>query len=148
MNTRTIDRLFERMAATYGPDWVRSMGATPLLDVKASWAHYLSGYQHRLEAIGWALDHLPERPPNVIAFRNLCQQAPSPTPVALPEPKADPARMAAELAKLGALRQALPGTDPANGKAWAYALKAKQAAGGKLTAFQNNAWRVALRVPA
>ena len=41
-------------------------------------------------------------------FKNLCRQAPAPDEVALPAPKADPARVAAELAKLSHIRATAP----------------------------------------
>ena len=34
-----IDRLFQRLAATYGAAWDRSLGQAPIADVKTAWAH-------------------------------------------------------------------------------------------------------------
>lgn len=104
---KAIDRLFHRLSATYGAAWDRSLGATPEVDVKTVWAHELSAFSGSLHRIAWALENLPERCPNVIEFKNLCRAAPSPEAPALPEPKADPARLAAELAKLVPLREKL-----------------------------------------
>jgi len=101
---KAIDRLFKRLSATYGADWERSLGATPEIDAKSVWAHELEQFKGSLRRVAWALENLPERCPNVIAFKNLCRQAPAPEEVALPAPKADPARVAAELAKLGHIR--------------------------------------------
>lgn len=101
LSVAAIDRLFQRLAATYGAAWDRAMGSSPINDVKAAWAHELSGFTGRLEALAWALENLPERCPNVIEFRNLARRAPEPETPRLPEPKADPERVREELAKLG-----------------------------------------------
>jgi len=144
MNQKAIDRLFDRLGATYGAAWDRSLGATPLVDAKSIWAHELQGFAQRLEAVVWALDQLPEHPPNVIQFRNLCRQAPAPEVPLLPEAKADPARLAAELAKLGDLRATVTAQPAGDMKAWARRLKAREMAAERLSSFQRNAWRVAL----
>lgn len=144
MNPKAIDRLFDRLGATYGAAWDRSLGATPLLDAKSIWAHELQGFAQRLEAVVWALDQLPEHPPNVIQFRNLCRQAPAPVAPPLPEPKADPARLAAELAKLGDLRATVTAQPAGDMKAWARRLRAREVAGDRLSGFQRSAWRTAL----
>lgn len=101
---RAIDRLFKRLSATYGAEWERMLGATPEIDAKSVWAHELEQFKNSLHRIAWALENLPERCPNVIVFKNICRAAPAPGEVALPAPKADPARVAAELAKLGHIR--------------------------------------------
>jgi hypothetical protein len=88
---RAIDRLFHRLGATYGAEWDRSLGATPIGDAKTVWAHELSCYTSNLQSIAWALENLPERCPNVIQFKNLCRQAPAAATEMLPSPKADPA---------------------------------------------------------
>lgn len=143
MNQKAIDRLFDRLAATYGAAWDRSLGATPVLDAKALWAHELQVFAERLEAVVWALDQLPEHPVNVIQFRNLCRQAPAAIALPLPEPKADPARVAAELAKLGTLRATVT-AQPSNMKAWAHRLRAREVGGGRLSVVQSSSWREAL----
>jgi hypothetical protein len=128
---KAMDRLFERLGATYGSSWTRQWETVPMNDVKSAWAHELGAYANRLEAVAWALENLPERCPNAIEFRNLCRMAPAPQTPALPEPKADPQRVAAELAKLGPLRQKVA----ANGwdhKAWARRIVARHQAGDRI----------------
>ena len=98
--TRVIDRLFDRMAATYGQQWMAMWGALPITDVKSLWAHELQGFARRLEAIAYALDHLPERPPNLVAFKALCRQAPHLEPEPLPAPPADPQRVRSAVATM------------------------------------------------
>ena len=103
LSIQAVDRLFQRLAATYGANWDRSLGIAPIADVKTVWAHELSNFGDRLTAIAWALENLPTRCPNVIEFRNLCRLAPMPEAQRLPEPKADPERVREELAKLAPL---------------------------------------------
>ena len=133
MNPKAIDRLFDRLAATYGAAWDRSLGAIPVLDAKALWAHELQVFAERLEAVVWALDQLPEHPPNVIQFRNLCRQAPAPEVPLLSEPKSDPIRLAAELAKLGDLRVTVTAQPAGDMKAWAHKILTERAAGIRKT---------------
>lgn len=132
MSTEAVDFVFERLAATYGAAWDRSLGTAPIADVKSVWAERLSDFTHSDNAkrsILWALKNLPERTPNAIEFHKLCRAAPAPEVLQLPEPKADPERMKAELAKLGTLRTAAATRN--DGKAWAHAILADVAAGAK-----------------
>jgi hypothetical protein len=130
--TKAIDRLFERMAATYGGQWSRQWADVPMPDVKTAWAHELSGYANRLEVLAWALENLPERCPNVIEFRNLCRRAPAPEAPRLPEPKADPERLKQELAKLGEVRAKAVATSTVDHKAWAKRIVARCTAGDRI----------------
>lgn len=128
---KAVDRIFARLGATYGAAWDRSLGATPLADIKTAWGHELAGFAARLQDIAWALEHLPERCPNVIEFRNLCRQAPREPEPQLPAPPADRARVDAELSKLSLVRsqavQAPPGA-----KDWADRILARVAAGERI----------------
>ena len=124
-----IDRIFNRLAATYGAAWDRQNGLAPMADYKTVWEHELSGFlqsRQSMMRIAWALENLPERCPNVIEFRNLCRQAPAPEVPRLPEPAADPARIAQELAKLAPLRDSPPRTDS---REWARKLIARHESG-------------------
>jgi hypothetical protein len=100
---RVIDRLFERMLATYGAQWQGLWAGVPIADVKSLWAAELAVFSGRLEAVGWALERLPERPPNLVQFKALCREAPRPEVPALPLPDRDPARMAQALQSLRVL---------------------------------------------
>jgi len=143
----SINQLFSVLAGTYGAEWQRQLEAAPRGDVKTAWMFQLvrfSGAMHRIE---WALNNLPDRCPNPVQFRNLCQLAPAPDVPALPEPKADPARVAAELAKLAPMRVA--GTPSPHGiKAWAYRLKARHEAGERLNPNQIRCYTAALGLAA
>jgi len=125
-----IDRLFKRLSATYGAAWERSLGAVPVGDTKTVWAHELSAFKSSLHRIAWALENLPEKCPNVIEFKNLCRKAPAPELEALPEPKADPERVKAEIAKLGEIKTV---PQEAGRFDWAHRILARQASGAKVS---------------
>jgi hypothetical protein len=141
-----IDRLFERLALTYGVAWQNSFGAAPIMDVKSMWQHELGSFlQNRetMRSIVWALDNLPERVPNVIQFKNLCRQAPALEVPMLPEPPANPERVAAELAKMAPLL--VERTESVDPKAWAKRLRFRNLAGERLNSAQIQMYKQALR---
>lgn len=72
-----IDRLFSALVVRYGSPFTDRWRDLDLEIVKADWARELAGFAGNLGAIRHALDHLPERPPNVIDFRKLCNAAPT-----------------------------------------------------------------------
>jgi len=94
-----VERLFFRLLAVYGVEFANRYAGVGEADVKAAWAHELGGYASNLHPIAWALDNLPQRCPNALEFRALCNRAPQPDALRLDLPKADPARIAAALAK-------------------------------------------------
>ena len=141
---KAIDRLFQRLGATYGASFERSLGDTPVMDSKSVWAHELSQFKHSLHRVAWALENLPERCPNVIELKNLCRAAPAPDVPLLEEPKADPARVAAELAKLGH-KAGTTVRAPVGMKDWAYRLKARHEAGHVLNLNQIKCYQEALK---
>ena len=137
LDARWVDSIHTRLLVRFGAAWVRMWEGIPEDAVKADWAQHLSGLA------GWAIKHalenLPaDRPPTVGQFRSLCLGAPIAAPVALPAPKADPERVAAELAKMQ--RSVVPG----DGKDWAHRLREREKQGGRLTLFQREAWRFVL----
>lgn len=145
LTTKAIDRLFDRLAATYGNEWARRWEGLDHAAIKTLWAHELASFAGRLDAIAWALENLPSRAPNVIEFRNLCRSAPRAPEALLPEPKADPARVAAELAKLDTVRKQATASR-VDHKAWARRLMARHEAGEVLRPIQLRFAREALRL--
>lgn len=143
-----IERVFSRLAATYGAEFARRWEGVDAAAVKSVWAHELSGFADNLQPIAWALSNLTERCPNAIEFRNLCRRAPADPVAPLPAPAADPARVAAELAKLGHVRRRPADAAWLDGKAWARRLQAGERAGDRLSTIQRLFWRQALGVPA
>lgn len=120
-----VERLFERLIATYGNEFANNWATSNTANTKSMWAHELSGFEKNLGAIAYALENLPERAPNLIAFRNLCRLAPSAEPLRIESPKADPEIVKMVVAKLSA---PVPKVDP---KAWAHRILADVAAGMK-----------------
>lgn len=103
LSTKVIDRLFDRLALTYGSQWLSMWQGMAAGDIKSLWGAELAVYAGRLEAIGWALENLPERAPNLVQFKALCRSAPAPQAPALPLPEANPARMREALQGLRAI---------------------------------------------
>ena len=132
LSSKAIDRLFDRLAATYGNEWINRWQGLDGQAVKSLWAHELSGFTNQLHAIAWALENLPARSPNVIEFRNLCRSAPQLEAPKLPEPKADPERLKQELAKLGNIRQKVATASGVDHKAWAKRIIEKHQSGVRL----------------
>jgi hypothetical protein len=145
--TQPIDRLFERLSMTYGIAWDNSLGSAPLNEIKSHWMHELSVFlksKESMMSISWALDHLPERPPNLVQFKNLCYQAPEVQRPQLPSPPADPERVKQELAKFTGFRMG-PKVDP---KDWARKILADYDAGVKRPVAVVQMARDALRMSA
>ena len=141
-----IDRVFEKLTVTYGHQFIGRWRDMDLNAVKSDWSSQLSGLSKFPEGIAYALENLdPEKPPTVLMFKAIALRAPRPDTVRL-EPKADPKRVAAELAKLAPLR----GSKPAVGRLdWAKALKEKDASNPKLvTDTVRKMYKDALRVAA
>ncbi|MFZ9966423.1 MAG: hypothetical protein ACO3IN_05430 [Steroidobacteraceae bacterium] len=95
-----VERLFERLQLVYGKRFAAQWDGMDMQLIRADWAHELAGFAEKPEPLRWALDHLPAHPPNVVEFRALARMAPPPTVKALPEPKADPQRVAEAMAKV------------------------------------------------
>ena len=125
------DKIFTKLTLAYGRDFLARWEGIDLNDVKSDWGHELAGFAEHPEAIAYALANLPPKAPSVIEFRALARRAPLPEVKLLDAPKADPARVAAELAKLAPLRVRKSDTLP-NGKEWAHRLLARAAAGERI----------------
>jgi hypothetical protein len=132
MPLQAVDRLFSRLTMTYGPSFTRTFDGIDLNEVKSLWSHELSFYNthEKMSDIAWALENLPERAPNIIEFRNLCRKAPKRELPMLPEPKANPERLKAELSKLMApAREAAEKSKFTDGREWARRILSRQAHG-------------------
>jgi hypothetical protein len=134
-----VDRLFTRLAASYGAEWTRQWKDIPIVDMKTAWGHELASFIGDLPAIASALDNLPERCPNVVQFKALCRANRTvKTALLLPEPKSDPAFIASVVAKLS---EPAPKTDS---KEWARRIIARKAAGEFISPFSLNLAKGAL----
>lgn len=96
--TPWIDKIFAKLSLVYGRAFFGQYEGLDMQDVKADWAHELSGFERMPEAIAYGLKHLPmDKPPNVLQFRALCRKLPPPEFKALPAPKADQEKVRAML---------------------------------------------------
>jgi hypothetical protein len=72
-----IDKIFLKLTLNYGVEFMaRYKGLNPN-DVKSDWCHELSFAEQRPDAIKFALENLPDRPPTAQAFKALCLSAPA-----------------------------------------------------------------------
>lgn len=143
-----VDKIFEKLTLVYGQQFLARWRDVDLELVKQDWARELGGFEQKPEAIAYALQNLDaEKPPTVLVFRTMALRSPAAVLARLPEPAADPARMAAELAKFASIRSAATGSGYDH-KAWARRLKARHEAGGNLSMFQVACYQSALRMAA
>ena len=143
-----LDRIFEKLTVTYGSAFTDRWRDVDLAKVKTDWLDELDGMeQHNGQMIAYGLSNLPEKPPTVIEFRNICRRAPIADAPRLEGPKPSPERIKAEMKKLGPIREAVLKTvgtvDP---KGWAKSLMARHNAGEKLRPIQLRFAREALGV--
>lgn len=100
-----VEALFTKLQLAYGRDFIGRWEGVDLNDVKTDWGHELAGFERHPECIAYALANLPMKAPSVIEFRALARKAPHTEAPRLESPAADPARVAAELAKLAPIRR-------------------------------------------
>ncbi len=143
-----IERLFDRLIMTYGSEFKNKWDKVPLAEVKSAWSYELSSYANNLNAIGWALQNLPEKCPNLIEFKNLCKQAPRLATVALDAPKAPSDIVDKELAKIAlqAFKSPVNDNGTVDHKRWAKKLRDRHANGEKLSVIQIKFYKEALNL--
>lgn len=132
------DALFSKLVVKYGTAFMRQYEGVDLALVRGDWQVALAGFGGR--QIAYALDNLPpDRPPNALQFKALCLRAPLEEFKRLPAPAPGdmPPDVREKLADLKAMG--------AGGLEWARRLRERERGGEKLTAFQREAWRRALR---
>lgn len=141
-----VEKVFTKLSLVYGHQFLSRWDGLDLAHVKADWAHELAAYQQAPQAIAFALENLPQKPPTVLEFRALCQRAPSRNAqqqrIGHDATPADPERVREAV---GYLRGRLRQRDP---REWAHNLKARHDAGQKLSPYQIACYRDALRAPA
>lgn len=142
-----IDRIFDRLIVRYGNRFLDRWKGVNMDAVRFDWATVLDGFDKWPDAISFAIDNLDdEKPPSATMFRTLALKAPKPALLALPEPKADPDRIKAELAKLAPLKAARSST--VDHKAWAHAMQRRDAAGEPINLNQRRCYKAALGLEA
>jgi len=141
-----VERLFQRLALTYGSQFARMWDGTSSAEVKTTWAHELALFANNLPAIGWALENLPERCPNLIQFKNLCKQAPRPETPKLDYAKADAQVVDKEIAKIASEAFQTPKNERGHvdHKLWAKKLAQRHSDGEVLSHIQIKMYKAAL----
>lgn len=137
----TIEIVHARLLARYGSAWrAKFAGIDPETVVK-DWLHVLGGLAPA--SLEHALDHLPnDFPPTAGQFRELCLRAPAPAARReISAPRPDPARLKAELERLGKLVQRR------SPRQWIADLQARERAGERLSMFQKQCLANAIAAP-
>jgi hypothetical protein len=143
-----VERIFATMRGTYGVSFDRQWEPPPdrspaqhLAELRRFWAQELAAWADDVDAISWALSHLPPKPPNLLEFRALCARRPEPIRAAEPAQPVSPARMRRVLEKLRTLGAEKASKDP---RAWARRLQAHELRGSEMSRLQRKLWREAL----
>ena len=150
-----LELVFAKCNLRYGRDFADRWVGVTLAEVKDEWWRTLGPLLDHPDSIKYALETLPDRPPTSAQFRDLCTHKPEPVieRPRLNEPPADPARVAAELAKLSIVRMDVEAKAAGGNvlKAWALALRDRELnhgavleSGRKMTQAQRDMWRRAL----
>lgn len=145
-----VDQIFARLTVRYGDRFLNrwSNAGVDLDLVRQDWSRELAGFKNWPGAIAFAIANLDaEKPPTAAMFRTIALRAPKPDRVALPEPAADPERIAAELAKLAPLQQATATAGPKDDKAWAHKIIARYEYGQKIGVYALRCAHEALGLP-
>lgn len=83
-----VDRIFAKLTVRYGQAFMRQYSDLDPALVKADWAEVLAGFDGQPDALKYAIENLPDAPPNATQFRAIARRAPS-TVLALPAPRGD-----------------------------------------------------------
>lgn len=150
LSLKAVERIHERMALSYGAQYVRMWSGLDRNGLLEMWGNELVafGSQPGLQRIAWALENLPERCPNLIEFKSLCRAArvEVDTPM-LSTPKADPERVRTELSRLGYKpKEQRMQVGTVDHKAWAKRLIARHEAGEILKPYTLRCAQEALRL--
>lgn len=137
-----IDDVFTRLALVYGQRFTCHWPESAIPAVKAAWETELRGISH--EAIDFALANLPAgNPPMALDFRDLCRRYQEDAQARVPIVRQR--QTEEEKARALAILKSFKRPDPQGPKAWAWRMRARELAGERLTLFQRQCWREALR---
>lgn len=144
---RWVQKIWTTMRNTYGASfdrqWECPVGVDPQAHVgslMSHWAEELGRFGNVPEAIGYALENLPDFPPNLVQFKAICNRAPGPVFKVLPQPEADKEVVAKALAK------AAEAIKPQHDILFRQREHMRmEMAGERLSMRQREFWRIALR---
>jgi len=144
---RWVQKIWTTMRNTYGASfdrqWECPVGVDPqdhVASLMSHWAEELGRFGNAPDAIGYALENLPDFPPNLVQFKAICNRAPGPVFKALPQPEADKEVVSKALAK------AAEAIKPQHDILFRQREHMRmEIAGEKLSMRQRDFWRIALR---
>jgi len=121
-----VEKIFKKLTLNYGVEFLNRYKGQEMSDIKTDWSDELQGFERFPEAIAFALQNLPDKPPTAQIFKALCRQAPSREAPALPLPlpKVNPEIAAKVIDGLKASNTKTGRMDP---RAWAKAILANPA---------------------
>lgn len=143
LSLKTVDYLFARFSAIYGSEFANKWAGQDSDAVKAAWAYTLADYDNNQPRIKWALEHLPERPPNALQFRALCALAPEQNGLQAIA-KDEPMTFSKEVRDAIVAGMSAPAPQEHGMKQWAHDLKARADNGEKLGMNQIRCYKNAL----
>ena len=76
LSDRWVERIFARLMVRYGVAFLRKWDGIDLELVKQDWARRLGGFSDNSAALAFGLEHLPELPPTVDQFAEICRKGP------------------------------------------------------------------------
>jgi hypothetical protein len=145
LDSDTVDVIFARLATIYGARFTNQWPAAQAAEVKRSWSHELREFAEDLDAIDYALSHLPsDHAPMVLEVRDLARthrRVTSATEQRRQAPVTEEDRERA-VAILRSFRR----PDKQDPKAWARRLRFRELSGERLSLFQRQCWREVLGV--
>jgi hypothetical protein len=145
LNADMVDSIFFRLAAVYGSRFTAQFPAKDADGVKEQWSYELREFAGNPGAIDYSLEHLPSvTPPTVLELRDVARAHVHRHTVTAKERYA-PVTKEERIQALEILRS-VRRPERQDPKEWARHLRARELAGERMTLYQRNAWREALRV--
>lgn len=143
-----VDHIFAKLTLTYGQRFTGLYAGLEINSVKRDWGATLSALQHHPQAISFALENLPvDLPPTSLQFREIARACPAQPQRRLPIPDCDPSVKAEAIETLRHFAANFGRNRNHYHRRWAEKLCDRERRGEKLTTFQREAWREALRQP-
>lgn len=94
-----VEVIFTHCSLYYGRDFMARWEGLDEKTVMRFWERELRSFEERPEAIRYALDNLPLRPPHVGEFREIARRAPEKQVPQIEQPPMDKDRMRAHIKK-------------------------------------------------
>lgn len=142
-----IEKIFKVLTVRYGREFLDRWNGIPLDAVKRDWAECLAGFETHGEAIGFALENLPEgKPPTSHEFRSICRKAPAAQPLRLDSPNPTAEVVRRHLAQQAAIKAQVSKAPSVRSKEWAHRILRRAEAGENLSHYVLSSAKQALRM--